>query len=49
MDGAHDWNRTSDLFLTKEVLYRRSYMSEYVVVRWNLFNPVERETGIEPA
>jgi hypothetical protein len=28
MDGAHDWNRTSDLFLTKEVLYRLSYMSE---------------------
>jgi hypothetical protein len=25
--GAHDWNRTSDLFLTKEVLYRLSYMS----------------------
>lgn len=48
MDGAHDWNRTSDLFLTKEVLYRLSYMSEYVVLRWNLFK-VERETGIEPA
>ena len=27
MGGAHDWNRTSDLFLTKEVLYRLSYMS----------------------
>src|SRR4029079_16744286 len=27
-NGAHDWNRTSDLFLTKEVLYRLSYMSE---------------------
>jgi hypothetical protein len=26
-NGAHDWNRTSDLFLTKEVLYRLSYMS----------------------
>jgi hypothetical protein len=48
MDGAHDWNRTSDLFLTKEVLYRLSYMSESGVVRWN-FNPMERETGIEPA
>ena len=24
--GAHNWNRTSDLFLTKEVLYRLSYM-----------------------
>ena len=27
-NGAHDWNRTSDLFLTKEVLYRLSYMSD---------------------
>jgi hypothetical protein len=27
LSGAHDWNRTSDLFLTKEVLYRLSYMS----------------------
>ena len=35
--GAHDWNRTNDLLLTKEVLYRLSYVS------------VERETGIEPA
>ena len=25
--GAHDWNRTSDLLLTKEVLYRLSYVS----------------------
>jgi hypothetical protein len=31
--GAHDWNRTSDLFLTKEVLYRLSYMSRMRVVR----------------
>jgi hypothetical protein len=23
--GAHDWNRTNDLLLTKEVLYRLSY------------------------
>jgi hypothetical protein len=54
MDGAHDWNRTSDLFLTKEVLYRLSYMSESGVLRWifnllELVNPMERETGIEPA
>ena len=28
LSGAHDWNRTSDLFLTKEVLYRLSYVSE---------------------
>jgi hypothetical protein len=25
--GADNWNRTSDLFLTKEVLYRLSYVS----------------------
>ena len=25
MYGAHDWNRTSDLSLTKGVLYRLSY------------------------
>ncbi len=25
-NGAHNWNRTSDLFLTKEVLYRLSYV-----------------------
>ena len=24
--GAHNWTRTSDLFLTKEVLYRLSYV-----------------------
>src|SRR5690348_9004976 len=24
--GAHDWNRTSDLVLTKDVLYQLSYM-----------------------
>ena len=34
-DGAHDWNRTSDLFLTKEVLYRLSYMSELLEVEFN--------------
>jgi hypothetical protein len=42
--GAHDWNRTSDLFLTKEVLYRLSYMSLETIER-----AMERETGIEPA
>ena len=25
--GAHEWNRTIDLLLTKEVLYRLSYVS----------------------
>ena len=28
---AHDGNRTRDLFLTKEVLYRLSYMGEITV------------------
>ena len=28
MCGAHEWNRTIDLLLTKEVLYRLSYVSE---------------------
>ena len=30
--GAHEWNRTIDLLLTKEVLYRLSYVSDEVVV-----------------
>src|SRR5690625_3138663 len=34
--GAHDRNRTCDLFLTKEVLYRLSYMSG------NCSHPAER-------
>ena len=46
-DGAHDWNRTSDLLLTKEVLYRLSYVSEFWDKPRNAM--VERETGIEPA
>ena len=37
--GAHNWTRTSDLFLTKEVLYRLSY--EGVI-------DMERVMGIEP-
>jgi hypothetical protein len=47
-DGARDWNRTSDLLLTKEVLYRLSYTG----VKGNLSDSVmrlEREAGIEPA
>src|SRR3990167_8557726 len=28
--GAHNRNRTDDLFLTKEVLYRLSYMGEHL-------------------
>lgn len=34
--GAHNRNRTDDLFLTKEVLYRLSYVG------------MERAMGIEP-
>ena len=33
LDGAHEWNRTIDLLLTKEVLYRLSYVSVKPVVR----------------
>ena len=29
--GAHEWNRTIDLLLTKEVLYRLSYVSVELV------------------
>jgi hypothetical protein len=41
---AHDRDRTGDLFLTKEVLYRLSYVS-----RWFVQARLERETGFEPA
>jgi hypothetical protein len=30
--GAHEWNRTIDLLLTKEVLYRLSYVSDALPV-----------------
>ena len=46
--GAHNWTRTSDLSLTKGVLYRLSYMGKPArqdSYQWLL----ERETGIEPA
>jgi hypothetical protein len=53
---AHDGIRTRDLFLTKEVLYRLSYMGPISsrgpraaasgAARCNF---VERETGFEPA
>ncbi len=45
--GAHNRNRTCDLFLTKEVLYRLSYVSVGVALREA--HSMERETGIEPA
>jgi hypothetical protein len=37
--GAHDRNRTGDLVLTKDVLYRLSYVGG---------QPLERVMGIEP-
>ncbi len=40
---AHDRIRTGDLFLTKEVLCRLSYVGA------DLTRDRERETGIEPA
>ena len=56
MDGAHERNRTFDLLLTKEVLYRLSYVSvllERLLLTWNLLlayrQSVEREKGIEPS
>src|SRR5690606_6734032 len=54
-DGAHYWNRTSDLFLTKEVLYRMSLVSDVLAIETKRLRcaarrrPMERETGIEPA
>jgi hypothetical protein len=46
--GAHERNRTFDLLLTKEVLYRLSYVSRlFKQAGWR--RSMERETGIEPA
>ncbi len=59
--GAHNWIRTSDLFLTKEVLYRLSYMSidsylafllAFLLALLLALLPaglLERVAGIEPA
>ena len=44
-NGAHDRTWTGDLFLTKEVLYRLSYMG----VGKSPLEVLERETGLEPA
>jgi hypothetical protein len=41
--GAHNWTRTNDLFLTKEVLYRLSYVGPS-----HLCQILERVMGIEP-
>ncbi len=38
--GAHDQDRTDDLVLTKDALYRLSYVGS---------KNLERETGLEPA
>jgi hypothetical protein len=50
---AHDGNRTRDLFLTKEVLYRLSYMGKTSTVpnvpHASRAAHLERETGLEPA
>ena len=52
---AHDGNRTRDLFLTKEVLYRLSYMGpsppsgKAAGITALSDAKVERETGLEPA
>jgi hypothetical protein len=46
--GAHDGNRTHDLFLTKEVLYRLSYVGARFAFRLRA-GGMERETGLEPA
>ena len=45
--GAHNQNRTGDLFLTKEVLCRLSYVGLLSVsaIRTRF---MERETGFEP-
>jgi hypothetical protein len=45
MSGAHNRNRTCDLFLTKEVLYRLSYMSVCISA---VLPDGEEQTGILP-
>ena len=47
-DGARDWNRTSDLLLTKEVLYRLSYTGVNGNYSSGSVTRLEREMGIEP-
>ena len=47
-NGAHERNRTFDLFLTKEVLYRLSYGGTLADTGHGE-DTMERETGIEPA
>ena len=47
--GAHERNRTFDLLLTKEVLYRLSYVSRLSGGPGIAVAMVEREKGIEPS
>ena len=47
--GAHERNRTFDLLLTKEVLYRLSYVSRLSGGPDVAVAMVEREKGIEPS
>ena len=44
---AHNRDRTGDLILTKDVLYRLSYVSGLHLHLQT--SPAERETGLEPA
>jgi hypothetical protein len=46
--GAHDRNRTGDLVLTKDVLYRLSYMGLTSSSASNSNTTLERVVGIEP-
>ena len=42
MPGAHDRNRTGDLVLTKDVLYRLSYMGD---LNCHLIHPLDPGAG----
>ena len=47
--GAHDRNRTGDLVLTKDVLYRLSYMGDSTITATSSTRfTLERVMGIEP-
>jgi hypothetical protein len=46
--GAHDRNRTGDLVLTKDVLYRLSYMGLTSSSASDRSTTLERVVGIEP-
>jgi hypothetical protein len=46
--GAHNWTRTSDLSLTKGVLYHLSYAGISALPMSSLPKMMERVMGIEP-